>query len=329
MQNQSKIIALAIVALALSACATPPPPPEPIVVVEPVTGTPETIPDEEPAQAATELAYAPPTVAVVLTNRNEAYEALATELSELFESISIYDLSDKSQPPVSAFRLINDGQASAVIAVGLRAARSAVAMSAAPVIFSYVFNHHEHALLQDNSRGVEAFAPLNKQLEAWKQAEPALESIGILIGPGHEALISEAKRAAAQHGVSVRIIEAGSDQEALYLFKRMAPDIDGFWLLPDNRVLSARVLREMIELANRRDVSVLAPSPSMLSMGASISITPAPSDIAERIHNIAEQIHRGDIDAVPPMTPLKGLSIDTRPVANVASNGSKTAEKSQ
>ncbi len=332
MLSKLRFIALAMAVTALYACATPPPSPEPIVIEEPVTTVDEAIPAPatEQEQAAPELSFAPPTVAVVLTNRNEAYEALAEELSELFASISIYDLSDKSQPPVSAFRLINDGQASAVIAVGLRAARSAIAMSTAPVIFSYVFNHQDHGLLQDHSRGVDAFAPLEQQLNAWKQDEPTLESIGLLIGPGHADLVLEAKRAAALHGISVSVVEAGSDQEALYLFKRIARDIDGFWLLPDNRVLSARVLREMIELANRRDVSVLAPNPSMLSMGASISVSPDTADVAERIHTIAEQIHRGQIDAVPPMTPLREIRIDTRHRAGtvtIAGRRSKAAEK--
>lgn len=314
MRTRSGLLALSIALAALSGCAAPPTLHEPIDVVEPVTGIDEPQPDPAPVvvEPAPESVPAKPSAAVVLTSRNAAYEALADALSALFEPISVYDLSDKSQPPASAFRVINDGDNTAVIAVGLGAAQSAVAMSTQPVIFSYVFNHQEHDLLTDNSRGVEAFAPLDMQLSAWKQAEPTLKSIAILIGPGHAALVAEAQRAAAGQGVRVSVVEAGSDQEALYLFKRVARDIDGLWLLPDNRILSARVLREMIELANRRDVSVLAPSPNMLAIGASISVSPATVDMAERIRDIVEQIQRGQIDAVPPMTPLQGMRVDTR-----------------
>ena len=332
MRTRLKLLALSIAVSALSACATPPTSPEPIVVVEPVTEVDETPATPVAVEPAPELAVVNPSVAVVLTRRNAVYEALADALSTLFDSISVYDLSDKSQPPASAFRVINDGDNNAVVAIGLSAAQSAVAMSSEPVIFSYVFNHQDHELLQDHSRGVEAYAPLDMQLSAWKEAEPTLESIGILIGPGHEGLVAEAKRVAAREGISVTIVEAGSDQEALYLFKRIAPDIDGFWLLPDNRVLSARVLKEMIELANRRDVSVLAPNPSMLSMGASLCISPMAADIAERIYDIAQQIHRGQIDAVPPMTALTQMRVDGRHMASpisVVSNDSKAKETIQ
>ena len=265
MPTRSRLIALSLTVSVLSACVTlppPPPEPEPIVVAEPVAGIDEAQPEPVDEKPAPELSFIEPSVAVVLANRNAVYEALADALSALFESISIYDLSDKSQPPASAFRVINDGKNTAVIAVGLSAAQSAVAMSNQPVIFSYVFNHQDHELLQDHSRGVEAFAPLDMQLSAWKQAEPTLQSIGILIGPGHAALVAEAQRVAAEQGLRISVVEADSDQEALYLFKRVAHDIDGLWLLPDNRILSARVLREMIEQANRRDVS--RPRPSIL-----------------------------------------------------------------
>lgn len=332
MRSRLKLPALWIAASVLSACAAPPPAPpspEPIVVVAPETSIDPAQPAPVAEEPAPELLPEPPSVAVVLTHRNAVYEALAEALSALFESIAVYDLSDKSQPPPSAFRVINDGDSTAVIAVGLGAAKSAVAMSSQPVIFSYVFNHEDHELLQDHSRGVDAFAPLDMQLSAWTQAEPTLESIGIVIGPGHAALVSEAKRLSAERGLRVSIVEASSDQEALYLFKRIARDIDGLWLLPDNRILSARVLREMIALADRRDVSVLAPSPALLSIGANISVSPETVDVAERIHDIARQIHRGRIDAVPPMTPLRGMRVDTRDVdrpVTVASHGTKAGE---
>lgn len=332
MRNRSRLIALSIAVAALSACATPPTVPEPIVVVDPVVGVDEPQPDTAPVtiEPAPEPSPVKPSVAVVLTGRNAAYEALADALSALFEPIAIYDLSDKSQPPASAFRVINDGDNTAVIAVGLGAAQSAVTLSTQPVIFSYVFNHQDHELLKDHSRGVEAFAPLDMQLGAWKQAEPTLQSVAMLIGPGHSALVAEAERVAAGQNIRLSVVEASSDQEALYLFKRVARDIDGLWLLPDNRVLSARALREMLELARRRDVSVLAPTPNMLSIGATISVSPATVDVAERIHDIAEQIQRGQIDAVPPMTPLQDIRVDTRPVNRTVTvaRHSRAAEES-
>jgi hypothetical protein len=103
-----------------------------------------------------------------------------------------------------------------------------------------------------------------------------------------------------------------SDQETLYFFRRMIRDIDGFWLLPDNRILSARVLTEIVDRAKSRGVSVLVPSPGMLPIGATISVSTVASDIAARIHDVVQAIVAGDIDRVPPLTPLTEIRVETR-----------------
>jgi ABC-type uncharacterized transport system substrate-binding protein len=89
-----------------------------------------------------------------------------------------------------------------------------------------------------------------------------------------------------------------SDQETLFFFRRMVRDIEGFWLFPDNRILSARVLKQMLDEANQQHVPVTVPNESMLAMGAAISISTVASDIAETIVNIVRRIQAGEIDEV-------------------------------
>lgn len=298
--------ALALVSGCVSAppqpAAAPEPVPEPeIPVIKSVPEIPPSVP---------EITIEPPTVAIVVTSRNPAYEDVAVALADHFDDVSIYDLSDRSQPPVSAFRIINDGGNDVVVAIGLRAANSSVALSDAPVVFGQVFNYQDHSLLGERSRGISAIAPMDAQLAAWKKAEPTLSSVGFVIGPGHGALIEEAELAAERHGVQLIVNVANSDQEALYYFKRMVRDIDGFWLLPDNRVLSSRMLRKMIDQANRHSVSVLAPNSSLLSIGATISVSTVPTDIAGRIRDVVERINEGQLDSVAPMTALTEIRVE-------------------
>ena len=294
----------------LAACATAPPAePEPVVVVEP---EPEIVvePEPVPEPVEPEIIVEPPNVSVVLSSRTTAYEDVAVELGDMLESVSIYDLTDRSQPVETAFRIINDSNTDAVVAIGLHAARSAVALSAVPVVFSQVFNYQDYELLNSQSRGVAAIAPVSTQLALWKQAQPTLVNVGLVVGPGHDQLISDAEIAAAEQGLSLSVHIANSDQEALYLFKRMVRDIDGFWLMPDNRVLSARVLRQMVDQANRRGVTVLVPNPSMLSLGAAISVSTVATDVAARIRDVIEQIHEGELDAVPAVTQLTETRVE-------------------
>jgi ABC-type uncharacterized transport system substrate-binding protein len=258
-----------------------------------------------------------PAVAIVLTSSQPAYADVARELTQRFENYELYDLSDGSRPPITVLRLINDSESGAVVAIGLRAARSSVAMSDKPVVFSQVFNYQDHNLLTENSRGVAAIAPLDAQLAAWKQADPTITRIGAIIGQGHDDLIAEAELAAARHGVELSVQVTNSDQETLYFFKRMIRDIDGFWLFPDNRILSRRALLQIMDDAKRRNVSVLVPNNSMLRIGGSVSVSSVASDIAETITKLVRQIQAGNIGIIPPISPLSEIRVQTKETIQV------------
>jgi len=252
-----------------------------------------------------------PSVAIVLTNQEPAYADVARELTAHFKNYDVYDLSDGSRPPVATLRIINDSNSSAVIAIGLRAAQSSVAMARKPVVFSQVFNYQDHKLLTEKSRGVAALAPLDAQITAWQEVDPTINRIGAIIGEGHDDLIAEAELAAERRGIDLRIQVTRSDQETLYFFRRMIRDIDGFWLFPDNRVLSGRVLQKMLTDANRQRVPVAVPSDSMLQLGATISMSTVATDIAETIVKVIRQIQLGDLEKIPDITQLSEMRVET------------------
>ena len=306
--------AIVIVTLAFSACSTLGPAPAPIddepgIVIEPPVAIAEPEPPAKPVKPPEPAGL--PAVAIVLTSSQPAYADVAAELTRHFEDYSVYDLSDKSRPPVSVLRLINDSESRAVIAIGLRAAQSAVAMAGVPVIFSQVFNYQDHDLLNENSRGVSAMAPLDAQLAAWKKIDPAVARIGVIVGEGHDDLIAEAELVAERHDLELRVQVAHSDQETLYFFKRMIRDIDGFWLLPDNRILSGRILQEMLDEANRQRVPVVVPNETMLQIGGAISMSTVASDIAATIIDVIRQIQAGNLDRVPPVSALTEIRVAT------------------
>ena len=306
-------LGLLAISLTLAACGTVPPEPTP---PEPVAGEePQLIdvgPPLRPAPLPRPSTPPPlPEVAIILTSRQPAYEEVANELGARLDRFAIYDLTDRSQPPVTAFRQINDSESGAVVAIGLRAAKSSLSMAKVPVVFSQVFNYEQHGLVTENSRGVAALAPLDAHLSAWKRVDPTLATVGMIIGKGHEDLVTEAELAADKNGVELRIVRTESDQETLYHFKRMIREIDGFWLFPDNRVLSPRVLKDMLEQANRRQVPVAVSHEAMLPMGAAISISTVASDIAETIIDILHKINAGKIDEIPALSSLSEVRVVT------------------
>ena len=306
-------LGLLAMSLSLVACVSTPPepaPPEPVVGPEPQLI--DVGPPLRPAPLPRPAAPPPlPEVAIILTSRQPAYEQVANELGARLENFAIYDLSDRSQPPVTAFSQINDSDAGAVVAIGLRAAKSSLSMAKVPVVFSQVFNYEQHGLVTDSSRGVAALVPLDAHLGAWKKVDPTLATVGMIIGNGHEELVTEAEIAADKNGVELQIVRTESDQETLYHFKRMIREIDGFWLFPDNRVLSPRVLRDMLEQANRRQVPVAVSHEAMLPMGAAISITSVASDIATTIIEVLHKINAGNIDDIPRLSGLSEVRVVT------------------
>lgn len=279
---------------------------------------PEIVVEAAPASVESKLPPRPiqppqlsklPAVAIVLTSKQPAYADVAEELTRRFKNYDVYDLSDNSQPPVTVLRLINDSDSGVVVAIGLRAAQSSVAMAGAPVIFSQVFNYHDHDLLSGTSRGISSLAPLDAQIAAWKETDATISRVGVIVGEGHDDLIAEAELAAQRHGIELLVQIAHSDQETLYLFKRMIRNIDGYWLFPDNRVLSARVLQQLLDEAKRQNVPVAVQNESMLKMGANISFSTVPSDIAAKITEVIRRIQAGDLDRVPALTALSEIRV--------------------
>jgi ABC-type uncharacterized transport system substrate-binding protein len=189
-------------------------------------------------------------------------------------------------------------------------------MSKSPTVFSQVFNHQDHGLLTPISRGVAAIAPLEAHFQAWQDVDPSIKRIGTVIGEGHDDLIQEAKRVAAKYSLELVVRTVRSDQEAVYQFRRMVRSIDGFWLLPDNRILSARSLQELISQANQHHVPVAVTNEPLLRMGASVSIATVASDIAETILSIVQMIEAGRIDDVPAVSSLKQSHVVTRNYRN-------------
>ena len=213
-----------------------------------------------------------------------------------------------------------------VIAIGLAATREAILRSPVPVVFCQVFNIAASLDTRVPVRGVASTPPLEPQMAAWKQLNPQLQAVGAILGPGHEALIAEAQAATAAHGVDFHHRVVNSDRETLFTFQRMAPAIDGFWLFPDNRVLSVGMLENLFDYAARHDVDVAAFNDALLDMGAALSVTAVDADVAATTLAVAARAGAGDVDRVPWMTPLNDVRIATRKGMRGAQEGASGEE---
>ena len=122
-------------------------------------------------------------------------------------------------------------------------------------------------------------------------------------------LMESAQLAAESANVTIRYATSDSDRETLYQFKRLAPQIDGLWLIPDDKILSPTMLRELLSYAASHGVRVCVFSDALLPLGALMSASPTTGDVARTVRRVLESMIVGDTKSVPALTPLTELAI--------------------
>ena len=114
--------------------------------------------------------------------------------------------------------------------------------------------------------------------------------------------------------MTVRHEISSSDRETLYLFKRLAPQIDGLWLVPDDRILSPAVLRDVLNYAVTHGIRVCAFSDALLDWGALLSASSTPGDTARTLYRVLETMMAGGTNNVPSLTPVSELVVRINPM---------------
>ncbi len=307
---------LLIVAGLLAGCTTLPPtapvveipvetsPPAPVA---PTPAEPAPLPTTSPEPVPPPL---PVRTALLLSNDIPAFSAIAEEIVARIGDapLSIYNL-DGNPANISRIRA-EAAEADRLVAVGLLAASVAREIEDKPLVFCQVFNYQDHDLISASSKGVKLLPPFNLQLDEWLALAPELERIGIVVGPGQEQLVREIQIAAQSAQIELAVRTVQSDKEALYDFKRMTQDIQGLWLLPDNRVLSPEVVREIMSYSARHRTQVVVFGANLLDLGALMSVTSDPGDIAERVLERLASIDADNRVPGPDMQSLTTLNVD-------------------
>lgn len=253
----------------------------------------------------------PPEVAILFDSSSPDYAEVAAQLGRLLAPrhyrLAAADISAESSQ--SILRELRQRTGTFLVTIGLPAARMARDQLAGPILFAQVFNYHELLSGDRLVRGVATIPPLELQLKDWRGLDPDLKRVGLIVGERHADLVSEAERAAESAGITLRHEISTSDQETQYLFRRLAPQIDGFWLLPDDRILSPGVLREMFDNASTHGIQVSTFNDALLGWGAMQSATSTAVDVARTLDRVLAEMVGGKTAEVPVLTPLSELEI--------------------
>jgi hypothetical protein len=218
-----------------------------------------------------------PAVAVVVSSDlptfRQVEEALVARLDRPYH---VYRLDTSS--PSDIREALKRQPVKEAVAIGRAALDVLDGIPKLDVVYAQIF-----VAPQDHYRGVDAVPPFGMQLEYWKSLSPDLKRIGVIGSANMRTIVDSLQIAAEAHGIKLVRREVTSDKEALFEFRRMTPDIDGFVFLPDDAVLSPDVIRRAMQHGARNDKQILTYSPAIFRLGAYLYIAPAQTDVAMQI----------------------------------------------
>jgi ABC-type uncharacterized transport system substrate-binding protein len=248
-----------------------------------------------------------PGIAILISDRSPAFVGVQREIEKRYsQRIENYYLGSGETENSAVQKKIQSSDIPLVVSIGLPAARMARGLSGKRVVFCQVFNYEDTDLVTRWMKGVAAMPPVNEQFRVWKQLSPRLKKVGVITGKNLSGLMEEAQAAARENGLELIHVEARSDKETLYAYKQLVPKIQGLWLVPDNRVLSREVIRDVMAHSVRAGKQVAVFSHQLLALGGLLSAESSYADIAEQVLERVKLMH-GNTDV--PVIPLTKATI--------------------
>lgn len=244
-----------------------------------------------------------PGIAILLSDRSPAFVGVQREIEKKYsQPVDNYHLGNSEAENSAAQKKIQSSDISQVVAIGLPAAQVARGLSGKRVVFCQVFNYEDADLVTDWMKGVAATPPVNEQFRVWKRLSPRLKRVGVITGKNLRGLMEEAQAAARENGLELVHVEVRSDKESLYAYKQMVPKVQGLWLVPDNRVLSREVIRDVMAHSVREGKQVAVFSHQLLALGGLVSAESGYADIAEQVLERLKQTHKANGAPITPLT---------------------------
>jgi len=272
-----------LMAVVLSACApVKKPVPEQVVKKKPVVSKPVVVKPTKPKVIKEpESPPEPQQVIVLLSSEAGPYKALARQLDEaLGEYASRVVLTGKLLQDKSIINEVKASEAKQIVAIGLVAANAAKNLENKQVVFTHVVNYADNKLVTDVSKGVSALPSPELLFKDWRALSPKLSKVAIVSGKNLGKYLNRAKKAASKQGIELQIEQVETDKEFIYRSKSLK-SVDGQWILPDNRVLSAKSLKEVMAYGSRRGRQIVVFSPKLLSFGGLFYVQPDHTEISK------------------------------------------------
>lgn len=248
-----------------------------------------------------------PGIVILMSDRSPAFTGVQREIEKRYtQRIENHYLGENEGANSAVQKRVQSSDIRQVVAIGLPAARVARGLAGKHVVFCQVFNYEDTDMVTSWMKGVAATPPANDQFRAWKLLSPRLKKVGVITGRNLRGLMDDARTAARENGLELVHVEVRSDKETLYAYKQLAPKIQGLWLVPDNRVLSREIIRDVMAYSVKEGKQVAVFSHQLLALGGLLSAESSYADIAEQV---LLEMNGGRNDTSSPVRPLTTATI--------------------
>lgn len=212
-------------------------------------------------------------VLILLGSSTKSYQQLADYLiRELGDRAIQITLSGLPAKDIAVIKDIKASSTKQIVAVGLKAVNAVKNFKDKQVIYTQVINHKK--LTEDNVKGVSALPSPEKLFKDWKKLSPGLSKVAIVTGKNLDLYLNRAKKAAKSQGIELIVDQVNTDKGFIYKSKKLKTEVGGQWILPDNRVLSGKALKEVMSFSSRRGRQMVVFSPNLLSFGGFFYVSP-------------------------------------------------------
>jgi len=224
-------------------------------------------------------------VAIISSNKTRVFKEVALGLkNKLGEKTQIYYLTGNAKIDRRVIQQLNASDRKQVVTIGLGASRLGKQLVSKQVVFSQVFNYRQYGLVTPFRKGVAAVPPSGQLFRKWKQLDPNLKTVLSITGRLHGQMIKNARLEARRYGIRLKHLVVRTDKEFVYTYKQNVGKYQGLWLLPDNRVLSRKAIRDVMSFSIKNGIQVMVFSPQLLQIGGLVSATAVSSDVVEQVY---------------------------------------------
>jgi putative ABC transport system substrate-binding protein len=241
-----------------------------------------------------------------ITAYNQAVDGFKAALGGS-ATITEYDMQGDVARGRRFAKKIRASNADLVLAVGIKAALAAkVEIVDIPILYCMVLDPEKNGLNAPNMVGILLEVPIERQFKEMRSILPGLKRIGVLYDPEKTGdFIEDARRIGKAFGLELIARPVRSEKEVPAGLRRLVPQIDALWLIPDSTVLTEESITFLLTATLDANLPVIGFSSELVRSGALVGLSVNYEDIGRQAAVLARKILGSQIKTPASFPPEK------------------------